>query len=134
MTSFFLWDPARYGLGIAEMDREHETLIRLMNRLHELHAAKAGRAELGKALDALGDCTVKHFRDEEAYMERIGYPNANRHRLLHASLLERFREHARRFHASGELGNDFFYFLSNWLKAHIRGVDARYAGKEFAAA
>lgn len=133
MSDLFQWDKAVYGLNVPEMDREHETLIGLMNRLFDLHAQHASRAQLSSAVDALVNFTVKHFADEEAYMASIGSPDLKTHAGVHKQLLRNVTEHVQKFQQSGALTDEFFSFLTFWLKAHIRGVDARYAKKSAAA-
>jgi hypothetical protein len=37
-NTFLQWDAAKPSVHVAEMDREHEQLVGLMNRLYELHS------------------------------------------------------------------------------------------------
>jgi len=127
MANFFEWDPAAYGLGVESMDREHKTLVGYMNTLHALHAERAPRAALGKALKDLASFTTRHFADEEAYMQSIGFPELKTHAILHKSLLERVGGFVAEFERTGALTDAFFAFLKMWLKAHICGIDAKYA-------
>ena len=132
MSSFFEWDAAKLSLGVPDMDAEHQTLVGLMNTLHCLNAAGAAAPVVGKALSEFLSYTVKHFADEEAYMDRVGYPEWRVHGGVHKTLLGRLSEFAQEFQRTGTLTPQFFMFLKTWLKAHICGVDARYA--KFAAA
>lgn len=127
MSSFFEWDASKFSLGVRDMDGEHQTLIGLMNKLHSLHEAGATAPIVGKALTEFVNYTVKHFADEEAYMERVGYPELRIHAGVHKTLLGRVTEFVQEFQRSGKLTPQFFMFLKTWLKAHICGVDARYA-------
>ncbi|MFM1887403.1 MAG: hypothetical protein RL026_2560 [Pseudomonadota bacterium] len=127
MSGFFEWNQAKFGLGVDDMDREHQELIVLMNRLHELYAAKASSTEQGKALTALLNCTVRHFQDEEAYMQKINFPGFRVHQGVHKQLLDRMNGFAQAFRTQGKLGDDLFVFLRMWLSAHICGIDMKYA-------
>jgi hemerythrin-like metal-binding protein len=102
-------------------------LIGYMNKLYALHQKNASTAELTAALDALVKYTVKHFADEEAYMAKTGFPGIKTHAGVHKQLLEQVGTHVEAFRRSGKLTDAFFNFLTFWLKAHIRGVDTRYA-------
>ena len=133
MSEFFEWDAARYGLDIPQMDDEHQVIVNCMNRLHELHVSQASRALLGKALVDLQRATSRHFADEEAFMQRIGFPEFARHKIIHTSLLERLAQFQQQFDAKGALTEDFFAFLKMWLKAHICGIDVKYAAHSRAA-
>jgi hemerythrin len=126
VDDFFEWDAGKFGLGVRDMDAEHQTLIALMNALHRLHQAGAPRSAQARAVTELVSFTVKHFADEEAYMEKIGYPDLRVHAGVHRNLLKRVTEYHDEFQKTGQLGEAFFMFLKTWLKAHICGVDARY--------
>jgi hemerythrin len=119
------WQP-RFELHVEPMDREHQQLIRLMNELHDACLSGQRSAQV-LTLSALGDFTVKHFRDEEAYMASIHYEGLATHKRHHANLLKKFEDYAVRFKAGEELGNEFFHFLRFWLGSHICGVDTKYA-------
>jgi hemerythrin len=127
VSDLFTWDPQKFSVHVDDMDREHQKIIVLMNRLHELYKQGAPATEQGKALTALAEYTVKHFADEEAYMGRIGYPGLLVHKGVHKHLLERVGQFVAAFKASGKLGDDLFAFLKMWLSAHICGVDMKYA-------
>ena len=127
MSNLFVWDPGKYSLHIGPMDDDHQKIIASMNKLHELHDAHAGRASLARTLAELISITVKHFSDEEAYMEKIGFPDVIKHKMIHKSLLENMNEHKVHFEATGELTEAFFSFLSFWLKSHICGIDMKYS-------
>ena len=127
MSDLFVWDPSKYSLHIGPMDDDHQKIINSMNKLHELHDANAGHASLARALAELISITVRHFSDEEAYMEKIGFPECRKHQIIHKSLLDKMYEHKRQFEASAKLTDEFFHFLSFWLKSHICGIDTKYS-------
>jgi hemerythrin-like metal-binding protein len=133
MSNFFEWDAGRFGLGIDNIDDEHQQIIAAMNELHRAYEAKAPRARLAEAIERLKRITVTHFRNEEAYMEKIGYAEVRKHRLMHQHLLERLETFVTGFLASGTLTEEFFQFLKMWLKSHICGIDTQYAKQAHAA-
>ncbi|MEY4760580.1 MAG: hypothetical protein RLZZ200_436 [Pseudomonadota bacterium] len=126
MSELFTWDASKYSVKVAEMDREHQQIILLMNKLYGLYKNNAPASEQGKALTALAEYTVKHFTDEEAYMAKINYPGLATHKGVHKNLLDRVGQFAAGFKASGKLGDDLFVFLKMWLSAHICGIDMKY--------
>jgi len=127
MAEIFTWDPAKYGLKVPEMDKEHQQIILLMNKLYTLYKAGAPSVEQGAALTALAEYTVKHFQDEEAYMAKINFPGLTVHKGVHKNLLDRVGQFAAGFKATGKLGDDLFVFLKMCLSAHICGIDMKYA-------
>jgi hemerythrin-like metal-binding protein len=125
--SGFQWD-TRFDLGVAEMNHEHRVLIDKMNKVEELAEKKAGKAVVGRALQELGAYTVQHFTSEEAYMARTGFPGLATHKVVHQSLLEKFTAYVTAFEkGNGDLPEGFISFLHFWLRAHISGVDRKYA-------
>jgi hemerythrin len=126
MSEYFEWDVSKYGVNVPAMDREHETLIGLMNTVHALHLSGAKGTALAKSLGELVAYTRKHFADEEAYMARIGFPELRTHALIHKQMLDRIGLFAVEFERTGKLTEDFFSFLKMWLKAHICGIDIKY--------
>ncbi len=127
MSDYFEWNEAKLGLHVPEMDREHQVLISLMNKLHVLREKKASGGEVLAAINALGEYTVKHFADEEAYMARIQYPGIAVHKMVHKQLLAKFTGYQHAFQKDGKLTDDFFVFLKMWLNAHISSVDMKYS-------
>jgi len=127
MSTEFVWDPAKLALQVEPMDAEHRRLIELMNRLQQLFLADAPATEQGKAFAALADFTQRHFQHEEAYMENVGYPGIVVHKGVHRNLMEKVNEHAKAFKQTGKFSEALFQFLHMWLRAHICGVDRKYA-------
>jgi hemerythrin len=127
MSDYFEWDVSRYGINVSAMDQEHEILIGHMNTLHKLHLSGATRTALGSALQELVSYTRKHFANEEDYMSRIGYPGLRSHAQIHEQMIERIAAFDVDFKHTGKLTDDFFAFLKMWLKAHICGIDVKYA-------
>jgi hemerythrin len=127
MSNFFQWDPDRLALDVPDMDREHQVLIACMNTLHELHEASASPNTIRAAIEKLLAVTTRHFADEEAYMQRIGYAGLKVHQGVHRQLLERLAGYEEAYRRERVLTPEFFQFLKMWLSAHIRGIDMKYA-------
>jgi len=126
MSEYFAWDKSKLSVAVDAMDREHQTLIAIMNKLHERHSAGGDFNEISGLVNELGAYTVKHFTDEERYMESIGFPGLPSHKLIHQDLLKSFTQHVAKFKAGRKLDDDFFRFLRMWLVAHIQGIDRKY--------
>ncbi|MEW6168637.1 MAG: bacteriohemerythrin [Pseudomonadota bacterium] len=124
--SFVTWN-SDLAVGHTQMDGQHQALIDIVNRYHDALAAKAPQRKLVAIFEEVADYARYHFRDEEALMERSGYPGLARHRIIHGQLLDRVTELLLRLRA-GEPGIDeqIQFFLKNWLTAHIKGIDRQY--------
>lgn len=125
----FSWQPS-YDIGVEPMNDDHKRLLKLMADLESAYKAGSSIKEQFAILEELKDFTVKHFRQEEAFMESIKYPELATHKMIHQNLLERFGTFVTRYRAEGKLEDEFFGFLRSWLTAHIMGIDVKYG--EFA--
>lgn len=123
------WDSS-LDVGVADMNREHQQILDLMNKIYDAREAGDTGASIITLVDRLAQVTVDHFRDEEAYMEKTGYAGLASHKLIHKDLLEKFTGFADEIKACGGAVPDrFLTFLKLWLSAHIRGIDMKYGPK-----
>ena len=121
-----LWDNA-LDIGVASMNDEHREILDVMNKIYDARAQGRQGAAIDVLVAKLGAVCARHFADEEALMERIGYPGLGSHKHLHAQLLERYTRHAGEIKAAGGVApEEFFDFLRFWLTSHIKGIDAKY--------
>ena len=77
-----------YECGDPSIDAEHRELFDLGNAL--IGVAMEQHTEPGAwraALDSMLAHLTRHFRDEEALLDRLGYPRLAEHRRAHADLL-----------------------------------------------
>lgn len=119
------WEPS-LSVGVEEMDLEHQKLISLMDSLYQLDSQNADFAKIVECFLALKEFTEKHFRDEEAFMKSIDYPDFSTHQLIHQTLLRQIEELEKEAVSEQKLPNRTFAFLNMWLKAHIKGIDMKY--------
>jgi hemerythrin-like metal-binding protein len=121
------WDAKKFDILVPAMNDQHQKLIAIMNKLYDRHAAKAPKAELNLLLVELRDYTIKHFREEEALLESMQFPQVRMHKSIHEKLLSDFTEHYNTFCAgTGAISSGFFEFLRLWLTAHILHIDRKY--------
>jgi hemerythrin len=120
------WDPS-LDVGVEAMNLEHRDILTAMNRVYDAAAQGVRGEAINSLVSQLGSVCVRHFEDEERFMERAGYPDRDRHKQLHARLLAQFQEHAQAIRqAGGQTTDEFFNFLKFWLTSHIRGIDTKY--------
>ncbi len=123
---FVTWEQD-LSVGVNQMDRDHQELIRLMNELFDINEKTPSTPNITQAMDKLISFTKKHFADEEAHMFAINYPGYDSHKLIHEDLLGKLARHYDDYRkVGGKLPNTIFSFLKLWLTAHIKGVDKKY--------
>ncbi len=116
------------GVNIAEIDGQHQRLVQMINDLDDAMRRGKGNDTLGKILNGLIDYTATHFRTEEKYFDRFGYPEADSHKREHSEFVKKVSEFKEGFE-NGELGLSIqvMNFLCDWLQNHITGADRKYA-------
>jgi hemerythrin len=121
-----VWKP-EYAVGNRELDAQHQTLMNLINELHEGMLHGKGAEVLHTVLDQLVRYTKSHFAAEEHYMREARYPGLAAHHQEHEALtkqVELFIVDIR----SGKLALSLQIskFLKDWLDHHILGSDQLY--------
>lgn len=117
---------SRYWVGIAQVDREHQTLFELAGNIYDSIAVDVivPMREIRMALNGLVESTRSHFAHEELLMEASGYPGLAEHRELHARLISRINEFEKNVELSEEYTPvDLYEFLCSWLGDHIQMND-----------
>ena len=122
----FEWN-AEYSVGVKEFDEQHKVLISLVNGLSDAMKAGKARETLGVLFDRLVDYAVTHFRDEEAMMQKYGYPEYVSHKAEHTKLVIQVLEYKEKFKKDSiGLSVEILTFLSSWIQNHIKILDKKY--------
>jgi len=111
-------------LEIPEIDSQHETLINLINLLHQAMLQGAGKSTLHELLSQLLEHTRAHFAYEEELMSQHQYPEYEQHKLEHNRLMQHLLDLADRYE-NGELLLSFAVVLElrGWALVHIENSD-----------
>ena len=121
-----------YYIGIDMIDEEHKQLFKYADEAYELLHDEFTPDKYDKMdiiLEKLRDYTVKHFDDEEQYMESIHYKKMFTQKVQHMEFvqkLDEFIEH----HSDEEIDQDeqimgILKYLTDWLINHILYVDCQ---------
>lgn len=121
------WD-ASLNLGVKQIDDQHKRLIQLANNI--IAAVHSGEAQdvMDSFFNELREYTVFHFRDEERFMEEVGYPERGRHHAMHNALKQRVKHFQRDLYEQKNIScEDVLQFMKGWLVDHILGQDMKIA-------
>jgi hemerythrin len=117
-----------YRVEIPEVDAQHQRLFALAEELHVARSQGKSKLILEQALRRLITYTKVHFAAEEKLMQSYGYAASAAHKREHDKLADQVVEFQNRFRQQDVcLGLDLMQFLKNWLEAHIKGSDQKYA-------
>lgn len=108
-------------VGIEEIDDDHRGLVTCLDDLFTACAAAQGPAVLKDILNRLMQYAREHFSREEDIMRKVGYPDLEDHRAMHAELVTELDDIIEQFDIdnSHELSNKTLQFLEDWLVHHI---------------
>jgi hemerythrin len=82
------------------------------------------------ALSALNDYTKIHFRNEELYMERIGFKDLEHHKQCHTELIERMNQTIANTQDTDDLVHHLKRLMVVWVIEHIVNEDQKIAPAE----
>lgn len=133
MFKQIMWNN-RFNLGVDVIDQAHQRLFSIVSRLVDLnkdtekqqHACKEG-------IKYFKSYTLKHFAEEERYMQSINYPGYEMHKKLHDNLknntLPALEDELEEFDYSVESVQHFIGICVGWLNGHIMIEDRAITGK-----
>ena len=121
------WDPEKMSVQVAEIDRQHQKLVSLINDLHDAMKTGKGKDVVGKIIKELINYTKVHFATEEKYFDKFGYKDTQKHKAIHSQFVEKVLDFQEKYNnGSALLTIEIMNFLSKWLKDHIMGEDQKY--------
>lgn len=113
--------------GVPEMDEQHRVLVGLLNEVYAL--ARQGQREEAreKLLSGVVAYVDFHFRAEEAFQEKIGFPECEAHRKIHESFRKQVLEWVEEAKAGDEKAiHEIVAMIWAWFFRHIAVRDKAY--------
>jgi len=122
-----LWDE-KFATGVKQIDKQHQRLMELINDLQDANEKSTPEEDIKRVLGQLVEYTKTHFAQEEALMRANGFPDFERHKLLHAKLVTKLNDFNESFRINGkQVLTELQVFLQTWLSVHIQAADQRYS-------
>jgi len=121
------WDDD-FSVEIPLMDDQHKKLIIIINDLFQRCVDVCASTNLTFAM-AVKDATEyakMHFRIEEEYLEKAGYPGLPDQKREHGLFLAEVLAASERYKKGEAMPLDLVRFLKKWLLNHIAVSDKKY--------
>lgn len=115
------------AIDLPTIDAQHQKLIAISNSLLQAMVNGMGQDVLGTLFDELRAYTVYHFQDEEAFMEKIGYPGLPEQQKAHQLLTKSVDEFRIRLMNNDLTPYEALDFINGWIVHHILNMDAKIA-------
>lgn len=124
----------RFNLGVDSIDRAHQRLFSIVGRMLALNEDSAKqRHACREGIKYFKSYTLKHFAEEEAYMQSINYSGYAVHKSLHDNLrdqtLPALEEELESHDYSMASVQHFLGICVGWLNGHIMVEDRAIVGK-----
>lgn len=118
-------------LGVTVIDRQHERLIGIVNRLSKAHNDGSAAEIISDIIDELIIYTASHFSLEEEYFDQFRYASAEEHKAEHEALIGKVTQFANAFNRGSTegrpvLAGELLEFLDIWLRYHMMVTDAKF--------
>lgn len=124
----------KYRIGVPLIDGQHEELFRRVTSFVEtLRSRGEWESKIPKVAETLlfmKDYVVTHFRDEEMYQKKIGYPKLQEHCKTHSDMVQYVAEVAQSCERDGfreDRMQQFAGKLLAWLINHVVATDSKIA-------
>ena len=115
-----------YSVGVKELDKQHEKLLDLINRLYEENPDKS-LDDCFWHLNTMIKYAELHFTTEENLMEKYGYEGLEIQQNEHDSFtMKVFALNEELAQEKGDIYSDIIVFLKEWYVSHILGTDKEY--------
>lgn len=122
---YIKWAP-QFGVGIDEIDRDHQQLVSMLNRLHTAITKGMADGILEQLLEELNCYAREHFAREEELMKQYRYPYYQEHRYRHDEFREELHELALKDSTMKTIISiELLEFLKEWVKDHILREDKK---------
>jgi hemerythrin len=126
-----LWKET-YRIGVDEIDRQHQELfIKVSDFIDVVRSPKPWEEKIKfveQTLTFMKDYVVRHFRDEEAYQESIGYPLFEKHLKIHQDMVQYVAQIEKEFlenDTDEKFMQQFAGKLLAWLINHVASEDLK---------
>lgn len=124
----------RYNIDVENIDKQHRRLFSIIGKLLDLNEDESKQQHACReGIKYLKNYTLKHFADEEAYMQSIGYSEYAMHKHLHDNMRDNTLPALERELEMQEYSIDsvhhFLGICVGWLNGHIMVEDRAIAGR-----
>ena len=117
----------KYKLGIDMIDKQHEKLIDLIEKLCKIE--KNEKNSIKSIILELKKYSEYHFKTEEDYFNSINFTDANNHIHLHNMFIQTVEYY---YEYPEKLNKKKLYtFLNTWIKNHILIEDKKYVTEKY---
>lgn len=133
MENQLVWKD-RYNIGVEVIDKEHKKLFKIINKLFDFgEDEEKSQWVCQEGIKYFKDHAVKHFADEEEYMESIQYSGLEMHKRIHDDFREKtipaLEKELEQTNYSPDAVSHFLGVCTGWLLGHTLTDDRAITGE-----
>lgn len=102
-------------------------LSSIAGELDEIHNPEEQGPEIIYLINHIRKYVQEHFTDEEAFLEKHNYPDLDKHRETHKSIVAEINHTLTKSKDLHSLLDQLRYLITVWIREHILETDKRYA-------
>ena len=118
------------SVHIDEIDKQHQALLKMINRLHQASLSGDWSKEIVTLTDVLLGLIAYleyHFSTEERYMIDAEYPEYDAHRNEHSNFVQEVADFTDAFkNGTQGLSEEMLTFLKDWYLDHVTHTDKKF--------
>lgn len=120
------WDDS-FSVRNEMVDEQHKELFRLAGEMEEIFDKPVSREHVKELLAEFFNYMKTHFADEEKYMQEIGYPELEHHKMLHKDIVQKMIDLIKSIKTTNDLKEKLYVVAKEWLLEHILYEDMKVA-------
>lgn len=108
-----------------QIDEDHKQLLAIANRVLAMDHPNREAEELRQAIRELYEYVKYHFKNEEAFMRELNYPDLDSHHEKHRQIIKEMNYTLSHAHHMRDILNNFRELVNVWVIDHIRKEDRK---------
>ena len=116
----------KYSVHNEALDNDHKKLFFLAEKVYYLDPHQATKANIRELLMEFFTYMKKHFKDEEKYMQDIGYPRLDEHKIQHQEIIDDMTNILKESFSFLDIRTMIKTVVKRWLIEHIIKDDKDY--------
>ena len=118
----------QYNIHYKEVDPQHQVLLDILNELLDLVGQRVEAVQVTQLFSRLCQYAIKHFSEEEKFLEASGYERLDKQRAEHSWFIDKLLDLDRSYDPTDPLLLErALTFLKDWFVGHITHSDKEYA-------
>ncbi|MCV3388280.1 hemerythrin family protein [Campylobacter sp. IFREMER_LSEM_CL2256] len=115
-----------YSVHNKIIDEQHKALFDIAKKAYLVAENHASVGEIKSVLIELFEYVKTHFKDEEAYMESIAYPDLEYHKKIHQEITASLISLVKNIKTVNDFKEKLNIITEKWLLEHILKEDMKY--------